>query len=866
MVVAPEASGAYGKATADDILEGMGRVADWADQVREAMAGAAMLPHPPRAGASEMCREVVACYRPDGRCIDTLDAERTGWLYAQYAHTMQHRPHLAQQLGAGSFAEEVAKLLLRYKDGYRSTNGKVTTLRNHWANPNEFNKVLQAMHISKERFASPLNVATHVSSYWSLYEEDQIFGARCDAFSCQWRGASEANPEYTAHDMDKAMRYAVAAAIATTDPVLTVLVLPAWEGTAYRKWLQHPNVHLLATFDRNHYKFKAPDHWRGCRTYVGQPKWDVDMIIVANAAGVRKHLDEQRLRAALQEGAGALGEPRLDIAGAQNIVRAGQNAGTGSQLPLFKAPRAFARAPPEEETGVQCASSFTEYPNGEWYALRYDAQRIYYTDGSRVTSEGPNGCAMTTCGSGIFHPAHAMRAELDPAGVGPINTIQRAEAVPVWYILAGKHSDPYGVPDDESTLTIATDSLCTLRVIAKALYNPAELEDHKHRDIFLSMAEHIRRRAEAGQRIELLKVKSHTGVAGNEAADRLAVEASKKVAKGRLVEAVAERRSPPPGRRTWIQLAQGQAEEDTWRDAPSLNLPIDWRELRLGAANLQGPYAHSWQTHCAEHGCRDLNKALSDTVPYPALRAVLQCRGGQLVTQKLLHRWRRSKNSLCPLCGHEDSQTHLLLGCAAMKDHVIARHNEAVRTVVRHVLKGNKGGYSVVALDAADGGELLLQGIPKRVPEWLLPACPHRPDILLLEGASGDPKGWDTGTGLPSSLTAVHIVEVGYCMDTRHSEKRQEKLAQHAELVHKLEHRLRQAYGEEHPPVRMHALALGVTGFALDSNLKTLKDIGLDPSRARKCLKKICEMSMRKLHDIVVQRKQRTGYNSQGVT
>ena len=57
-----------------------------------------------------------------------------------------------------------------------------------------------------ERFASPLNFNICFDSYCSMHSEDSLFGATHDAYSHKWQGSSQANPEYEAKDMEKALR------------------------------------------------------------------------------------------------------------------------------------------------------------------------------------------------------------------------------------------------------------------------------------------------------------------------------------------------------------------------------------------------------------------------------------------------------------------------------------------------------------------------------------------------------------------------------------------------------------------------------------------------------------------------------------
>ena len=91
----------------------------------------------------------------------------------------------------------------------------------------------EGLSIDTERFASPLNCSAHLTKYFSRYDEDGAFGANVDAFSCRWVGASQCNPEYEPGDMNKAVKWAIASAMASDSPSLRAFILPWWEHTAY---------------------------------------------------------------------------------------------------------------------------------------------------------------------------------------------------------------------------------------------------------------------------------------------------------------------------------------------------------------------------------------------------------------------------------------------------------------------------------------------------------------------------------------------------------------------------------------------------------------------------------------------------------
>ena len=167
-------------------------------------------------------------------------------------------------------------------------------LENHWAMPPAvFDVLRQGLGISKERFASPLNFNPHMDEYWSIHQEDTLFGARHDSFRCYWTGPSEANAEYEHDELFKAMRWAVHSAL-QQEPSLTLLVHPAWDersNTAYQRWLDECGevAQVLVRIPRKNFKFTRPTHWADQDDLAGHPRWDVNFIVTANEQGWERY-------------------------------------------------------------------------------------------------------------------------------------------------------------------------------------------------------------------------------------------------------------------------------------------------------------------------------------------------------------------------------------------------------------------------------------------------------------------------------------------------------------------------------------------------------------------------------------------------
>ena len=130
--------------------------------------------------------EMACIYTPDGKCRHQITVERAAILWAQYTNCMENKPRLAKRLKAGTFAEEMYKLMLRYEDNsvIDKQEGKRVKIVNHWATPRKVYEVLQAhAGVTKERYASPLNFNPAMDMYWSVHKRDVLFGAKHDTYA-----------------------------------------------------------------------------------------------------------------------------------------------------------------------------------------------------------------------------------------------------------------------------------------------------------------------------------------------------------------------------------------------------------------------------------------------------------------------------------------------------------------------------------------------------------------------------------------------------------------------------------------------------------------------------------------------------------
>jgi ribonuclease HI len=592
---------------------------------------------------------------------------------------------------------------------------------------------------------------------------------------------------------------------------------------------------------------------------VGSPKWDVNILVVANGAGVREHADLQWLRRHSQNVLSDAGWGFvMDLEGLRKTA-----GGTVGNLPCgFKAPRRLLQAPGEAQRHQHSRPEWqeneaTDYAPQEPLPKAYPAGGIYYTDGSSIA---PPGTDKKVCGSGIYRAETHSHVDagwrLDPGGVGDTNTIQRAELVPIHYVLA------YLATPDEN-VTIATDSLCSLRVIHKALRRPHTLQHHKHRALAEAIAERLQERKQAGGHTALIKVKAHSGIQGNEQADKLAKTAAEYCAGLPTGLRTHDRTTlgAEPRRGCWWPQRRTATQDGTtvWHNVNNLTTDLKQAccasgELRLGHSNRESIYAKAWGK-TADDGLPEANKMLNHPSGsnYPPWRAALKVRTGTMWTAKLAARYRvRGCDPLarCPACKAPDGITHRLMECDGSKEIRLKRHNDAVRAIATQILKGKKGNNWML-VDAGPSDEHpRLRGLPHRVPRWLLPDCGARPDILLVEGVP--PTGPPNRGGLRDALQtlrAIHVIEVGYCMDTRWEEKLAEKNRQHDQvngLIPALTEALATHLGEDEARRRvvMHSIPLGASGYALRRNRDVLEGLGLEKDAATKCLVKMGRQAM----------------------
>ena len=772
-------------------------------------------------------------YDPAGRCIGTLPLKRLQHLHGAYEGTRQRDPDQHAKMGGTNFETDLAHLLTRSRPQPKTATSPQLGQTLHPLLTACFSQL--AVH-SAELFTCPLNYSTYHAEYCSEQEADQLFGACPTPYSKPWTGVNIVHPTQDGKAIHKAMRWAIASAQNKPHiPTCTILAVPRAQQQAYSALINHQNVHILDDIPGGINPLQPQDAqtWAGGKLPPMQIPNNRHTLVLAitNTAGMAQILKpaypalQNTWRQATAQLPGTQGARTL-----QPITHTSQ---PGPPVQPPKALRPLLQGNRKERTAPTPPPTAT-VPMQHALPTKPKAGRQIYTDGSEIKT--PNG--PSKIGAGVYVEGIGSIL-INPGGEGCTRTNNRAELVAI-------HMALQDAPLTD-TVTIYTDSLCSIQSIRKMIDFPMRMTESKHKELLESIARLLMSRAQQQSTTQILKVRSHSGIKGNDEADAIAKKAAMAPHLTILdpvgqqayrdmtwpttpgpTETSANSQPGPPPRRTTANLTKAIKTGAT-------------RNTRLGNAKTDGIYAQNW-----EKTAPTLHKESSNfwhlPIPWSTKITTHRLRWGHFWNRKLAYRYGLKyaqetsppTSCTCPIC-HQgpDGGSHILAGCRHpnMTGAYINRHDKAVKAIQGAITKGEMGNCTIF-MDAGAQADLPVAVQAKRLPEWLRPATvtpetwkKMRPDILLL------PNLTDGATPPQGTRHIIHIVEVGYCSDTNHEVKLMAKAQQHQQLV--------TALREANHTVHMHLITLGTTGTIRQDTLNTLRDLGVAGDHAPRLLRKL---------------------------
>ena len=230
------------------------------------------------------------------------------------------------------------------------------------------------------------------------------------------------------------------------------------------------------------------------------------------------------------------------------------------------------------------------------------------------------------------------------------------------------------------------------------MYYPAQVRCHRHKHLLESIKTAI---MTLEGEVQLIKVRGHAGIPGNEFADDIATTVASTGRADMDMSHVESNHRPYqawPMQKVWEEdenSANGLRER--WQHVgnleDALTNRVQVKELRLGTAktdtiyyqamkrtlpDMARPYIDSWTTIAG------VTEGMKNTrIKYLT---------GQLPTAKNLKRYKKRKSYICPCCNkHPDSGHHAVAWCPGIMPMVQDKHNTAVRIITKAIASGDRG-------------------------------------------------------------------------------------------------------------------------------------------------------------------------------
>ena len=515
----------------------------------------------------------------------------------------------------------------------------------------------QCFNIQRVIHCNPINLPLRAKTYISHDPRDTRFSATPYTHTA-WPDTSLALPEYTPYRLKQALEQAIYSAHAHrhTSPSSQVLILPNWEHSPYlARNLHSTYAQKLTSIPYYPIYNKQPN--------TSKPKLNIYLIANEKALALLNH---QHIT---------------------NTLRLALTKLTGKTTPITlnlkqKDPRHI-----DSHTTYTEQYPYTQNPQYTPLPLIYkkfhaawDPKRFVYTDGSQKRGN-------PTLGAAIVNPETGITYHIESKSQEERHTINRAELAAITLAL--------DLHKEESTLQILTDSAFSINTLRNYAINPLRYTHHTHKDLLAHTNNIIKTRDAKGYTTHIGKVKSHTGVTYNDAADTGACA----VVDGDILPDIIFTQADPPlgGLRTW-PYTQNQ---DTINHPKHklTNLHTSLRKLVKTQTYNNHRATNTIYSNIlkqARHNGADHTIHAYSTTPYRARRDALEVAWG-------VHIHRCSSKSgptpTCSKCQAPLNNTHLLGGCSHTAKLRTKRHNNTFLLLHQLLQKSNGGRWPVIGID-----------------------------------------------------------------------------------------------------------------------------------------------------------------------
>ena len=165
--------------------------------------------------------------------------------------------------------------------------------------------------------------------------------------------------------------------------------------------------------------------------YAKNPRWDVNIFIVANAAELQ-YIDQDLLVTKLREAS-------LEIGG-HELTPTLPEEQQGLDIPTCFTDFSGLSEPPLPSSSRCDSDEALEFTHYECLDLRWvNAASIWYTDGSAVKTKDDG----TIIGSGAYCRSGEVKLRIAPCGDGPTNTSMRAELIAIYCCALPPQHQPF---------------------------------------------------------------------------------------------------------------------------------------------------------------------------------------------------------------------------------------------------------------------------------------------------------------------------------------------------------------------------------------------------------------------------------------